>query len=99
MNKPTTTQIEEQIRLLKEIKPNVKRFSFFQDDHHAAIDAQIRVLDRNMSEDAIDNYFEPSDDSANEASILSSAQEARNWLDGEYEDYPSLVDGWKELTK
>jgi hypothetical protein len=32
-------------------------------------------------------------------SILDAMNSARNWLDGDYEDYPSLVDAWKELVR
>ena len=39
-------QIDKEIAALKKMKPNVRRSSAFGDNHHAAIDAQIDVLER-----------------------------------------------------
>lgn len=96
-SKPTATQIKEEIARLKEMKPKVRRHSFFGDDNHASIDAQIRVMERSMNEDAIYRFFEP-DDSEENRSELDCALSARQWLDGESSDgKPS--DSWAELVK
>lgn len=53
MNKPTPKAIAAEIAKLKALKPKVKRYTFFGDDNHAAINAQIEVLEKGMDDDAI----------------------------------------------
>ena len=53
MEKQTPERIKQEIEHLMAIKPTVLRWSFFGDDHHAAIDAQIFVLQTTMEEDDI----------------------------------------------
>ncbi len=103
-NKPTTDEIQVQILKLEEIKPTILRWSISGDDHHSAIDAQIRVLHENMSEskiyDWIWRYYTPEEDSGQ--NILDAALEARMWLDGEELNDPDckdLADSWKELVR
>jgi len=94
--KPTPDQIKEQIAALQEIKPKVRRFSSFNDDHWAAIQAQIDVLSVGMSEDDI---FEKKDSEEWTESVTENALEARRWLDGEtLEDYSDIVASWQELV-
>lgn len=92
--KPTREQIDAEITALKEIKPRVRHHSAFGDDNHELIDVQVRVLERNMSEDAIWEHW----DGPNDDEMLCIAQEARGWLDGEHED-GSLVEGWQPLAR
>lgn len=90
MTKPTSKAIAAEIAKLKALKPKVRRYSFFGDDNHAMIDAQIEVLEKDMDDDAIYRHFsgEP----------RSEAENARNWLDGDAADgAPSK--GWKELVR
>lgn len=55
--KPTQEQITNEIKLLKEIKPTVRKFSMFGDDLQEAIDTQISVLSQNLNENGIwDRY-------------------------------------------
>lgn len=96
--KPTDEQIAEQIAKLKEIKPTVRRRSSFGDDHHEAIDGQVRVLEKGMTEDQIYNYFEPPGDEEQGRNVLDAALEARRWLDGE-QDSPDPVASWQELVR
>jgi hypothetical protein len=89
--RPTKTQIKKQIENLKKIKPRVRRTSFFGDDHWAAIEAQITVLERGTSTDEIDETFDT-------MNVHDAACDARKWLDGEeLDEGADLVDGWKEL--
>ncbi len=90
MSKPTDVQIKKEIETLKAMKPKVRRHSAFGDDHHEAIDAQIRVLEERMELMDIDENFE--------GEVHSNAQDARSWLDGEY-DEPTLSGEWQSLVK
>ena len=71
------------------MKPRVRHFSGFGDDHHAAIDLQILVLEERMDEHQIGDEFEDTDDN-------SHAYECVQWMNGEGEA-PS--DNWKELVR
>lgn len=91
MEMPTTAQIAEEISTLQSMRPNVRHYSVFEDDHHAAIDAQIHTLINEYDED--DVFEEFAGDASN---VVDSAIEAVRWLNGESESgKPS--DGWKEL--
>lgn len=93
-------QIEEEIIALEEIKPRVRRFSAFNDDHHAAIDAQIEVLRENLSEDDIfDRQDGASEDELFSAdNEVDAAREAAFWRDDDdYED-GSPSSQWEELA-
>jgi len=94
--KPTRSQTEAEIAALVEIKPRVRHYSAFGDNHHDAIDAQVSVLEGNTSESEIFDSYDPGD-SDQGRNVLDEALNARAWLDGEYQDYPRLVDQWKEL--
>ena len=72
------------------MKPRVRRFSGFGDDHHAAIDLQILVLEERMDADQIGDEFEDTDDN-------SHAYECVQWMNGDVEEAPST--GWKELVR
>jgi hypothetical protein len=103
MKKPTDKQIAAEIAALKKIKPKVRARSAFGDDHHAAIDAQIDVLVKRMTNDQVYDRYEPTGDSdidrddGRSESIHSSALDALNWRTGDSNDgAPSK--SWKELT-
>ena len=87
---PTDAQIKKEIETLKAMKPKVRRYSMFNDDHHAAIDAQIEVLENDLDLEAIDEQFE--------GEVHTNAQDARSWLDGEHEE-PTLSGEWQGLVK
>ena len=108
MTKPTAEQIEAEIKKLTEMKPNVIRTSYFGENHHAAIDAQIKVLEAELDEDDIYERFpteedlegresEASEEDVVKANVRDGALEAAQWLAGEEDETPS--DGWKELIK
>lgn len=88
MKKPTPKAIAAEVATLKAMKPKVKRYTFFGDDNHAAIDAQIQVLEQNLSDDEIGRRFS--------GEVQSEAFNARNWLEGDAGNPPSK--DWKELA-
>lgn len=65
---------------------------------HAAIDAQLDVLEKRMSEDDIWSEWQDPEDPEEMPNTLDAALQARRWLDGDNADgAPSK--GWKELAK
>lgn len=87
-------EIQEQIDWLTSNKQNIRSHSGFGDDHHAAIEAQIDVLENDLDEDEIETkYGSDSDNYAD--NILTNANEARYWRDGNTEDNPS--NNWRSL--
>jgi hypothetical protein len=89
-------EIELEITTLKEMKPKVRRSSAFGDDHHAAIDAQIDVLQNNHSEDWIWGQADEPADSGYVDNVRDSALDAARWRSGDEDTKPS--EGWKELV-
>jgi hypothetical protein len=81
--------IQDQLTKLKEMKPKVRHFSMFGDDNQAAIEAQIQVIEKDMTEDDIYDEYESYYD-------IHSALEARQWLDGDSE-YVTLTENWEGL--
>lgn len=99
MNRPTQEQITAEIAKLREIKPRVRRSSAFGDDHHAAIDAQVEVLEDRMDEDQIYDRSEMAEDDIGfySENTRDQALEARRWMRGEQDTAPSA--GWAELVE
>lgn len=81
---PRPKAVVTEIARLREMKPTVRRSSIFGDDHWAAIDAQILVLDEYMDEDELDAAYPPcdADDPAPE-NVRSAAERALWWRDGD----------------
>lgn len=105
-HKPDPAAIKAQIAALRELKPKVRHSSGFGNDHHAAIDAQIEVLEDNLSQTEINDRtaFEDDDDydDAEELgkwkmNVNEGATAAREWLDGELEDAEDIVGTWEDL--
>jgi hypothetical protein len=92
MKKPTAKAIEKEISRLEKMMPTVRPFSAFGDNHHAAIKAQVKVLQEDLSEDDIYDMYDGMDN------ILSSALEAREWMEGTREDEGSVADDWESLV-
>jgi len=91
MKKPTPKMIATEIQALKELLPNVRRYTAFGDDNRAAIRAEVAVLEENLDEDTIYGRFPPSGE-------LDAAFGARQWLDSEKgSERPSI--GWKPLVQ
>jgi len=87
----TQEEIQAEINALKEIKPRVRKYTAFGDNNHTKIDAQIRVLEKVMSQDAIWEHWDGEDDSE----TLLEAEAAYAWMHGESE---SLVESWRPLA-
>jgi hypothetical protein len=51
----TDKEIKAEIEKLKAIKPKVRRYTVFGDNHWAAIDAQIEVLANRIDQDGADD--------------------------------------------
>lgn len=111
-NKPSPDKIKAEISKLRAIKPKVLRVNFFGENHHDAIDAQIQVLEARWSEYKIYDYYgmdcygvdapiEEGDltDDVYSDNILQAALSARRWLNGRYDEYPSLHASWKDLVR
>ena len=90
----THDEITAEIAKLREMKPNVRATSIFGDDHHAAIDAQIRALEEDMDADNIDEEFEFEPDN-----IREGAQQAIDWRDDFLNDDEDKApsEDWKDL--
>jgi hypothetical protein len=91
---PTLKQVEAEINALEDVKPKVVHYSFFGDNNHAAIEAQIEVLTEEFDEQ--DCYTNQENDVWTEHET-SAAVEAAQWLTGDEEEPPSK--GWKEIAK
>lgn len=96
LKRPTPNEILAEIARLREMKPSVRHYSAFNDDHWEAIDAQIRVLEEGMDMDTAIAEFDPDEEKVG-TSLMDSIEEAVNWLEAEATDKPS--DGWKELVQ
>ena len=97
--KPTDKEIQKEIETLKKMKPTVRMTSIFGDNHHHAIDAQIRVLEKQMTEYDIDDAVSPDSDDFNFAcdNVRNAMYEAARWLEGESEN-GCLSDEWESLV-
>jgi len=71
------------IAKLRGQKGTVPIFNIFGDNNHDGIDAQIKVIEEEMTNDEIFDEWE------DDEFILDRALEARNWLDGQDEDFMS----------
>ena len=74
------------------MKPKVRRATAFGDDNHAAIEAQIEVLENDMSVDDIENRADEETEAEEELwteNQKESALYARQWMDGDEKESPS----------
>lgn len=92
MSRPDANQIEQEIAALRSLKPSIRQFSEMADDNHAALDAQVRVLEQRMTFKEIletwppaqDEDDDPGADHQNCYAIL-----ALGWREGELDEPPS----------
>lgn len=91
-------QVLAEIKKLKKMKPKVRQYSSFGDDHHEAIDAQVDVLERRLEENDIWDRWQDAMDPEEMPHALDSALAARRWLDGDNVDGAPSKD-WKELAQ
>ncbi len=99
--KPTPEQIATEVARLKAVQPRVPAYSLFGDDNHAAIDAQIKVLEEAMSEDEIHDAFgEGAVEREFSQNTLDCALMTHDWMQGQLaEDEGSPAFGWEAIAK
>lgn len=92
----TPEQINNEINALRTLKPTVPEFTHFGDNNHAAIDAQLDVLEGGLSEDDVyDIYGQPEDEDGQDfldQNVLDAALDAARWVRGQDSSAPSS--GW-----
>ena len=88
MIKPRKVEIKEESKILKDLRRKLPG------SYQESVDAQVSVLETNMSEDEIDDVaaVEEWPDE-----VLAAAMQARNWMDGEVDDPPSVE--WEDLLE
>lgn len=95
-----TSEIEAEIAALTAMKPNVRQFSAFGDDHHQAIDAQIETLTNRLNVDQVhDGYGEDAMADEFSQNELDAALEASDWMLGLAADDEPPSAGWQSLVK
>ncbi len=78
----TQEQIDEQIKLLKEARPKIVPQSMFGTDNLEGLDAQVRVLEKEMDSDDIWDRWDRDEE---DMDVRSNADEALKWLQDEGE--------------
>lgn len=94
--KKTQKEIDSEISSLRKIKPNVKQFSAFGDNHYS-IEAQITTLEEDLSEDDI---YDRNEGAAEDEQFASDNEKdnaiyAIQWRNGDEEEAPSKC--WESL--
>jgi hypothetical protein len=87
-------EIQAEIEGLKALRPRLKPTTAFGDSNLDALDAQVRVLEEDMTHDEIWDEWPELD---GDMHVRSSAEEARQWLEGELET-ETLVETWEGVT-
>ncbi|WP_423458007.1 hypothetical protein [Ottowia sp. VDI28] len=100
-NRPTFNQVADELARLKAVLPRVPKFSGFGDNNHAAIEAQIKVLEDHMSRDDVHDCFGEDavlfDFSQN---TLDCALTALDWMTGDQAADEGLISaGWEAIAK
>lgn len=104
----SAAKIAAELAALKQMRPLVPQFTMFGEDNHAAIDAQIWVLENPLrTEAAIYERYQPMiedddeglvhDESGDGRHALDNALETHRWIKGEEKESPSQ--GWRPLCK
>jgi hypothetical protein len=93
--KPSVELVQKEIAELKRLAPIIRQRTAFGDSNRAKIDAEIRVLEKNMTQDQIEEHWDG--DSESERALFWSAFEAREWLDGDSEE-ETLSESWLPLV-
>lgn len=94
-NKPTTEEVAQEAARLRAIKPKVRQFSMFGDDNHAAIEAQLDVLESRLKDEhAIFKRYlaNEGEDEHNRTAALS----AWDWMQGVERDITPSSE-WESL--
>lgn len=82
MTRKTDEQIAVEVAALRALKECLPRFTLFDDDNHAAIDAQCAVLTERMSHDEVYEAFGNEDHEDFAQHTLDAALGARHWMCG-----------------
>src|SRR3990172_10801792 len=91
--KPTPEEITTEIAKLRKMKPNVRHYSMFGDNNWMAVEAQIEVLEDEMTSDDIYGRWP---EEYEEIYFRDVALEALAWMnDDKDSELPS--DSWKSL--
>lgn len=85
---PSSQTVAIEIAKLENMKPKIRRYSMFEDDNWAAIEAQIEVLENFYDEDDVYNKAEDSDGDWPQYTV-DSAINAVAWLEGDEATPPS----------
>ena len=99
--KPDAVEINAEIAKLVKMKPTIRHMSMFGDNHHDAIDAQIKVLQKRWEPDeASDEY---SDEHEYPENVCTAAYDAAKWLAGqwdtaEFDGATCPSETWKNLV-
>lgn len=89
-------EIQTVVQALQELKPTVRRKTFFGDDNWEQIDAQIWVLEKDIDEDKIFDRYADEEDKDDNLAIRDAAFDAYAWKFGD--DDIDLVSSWKDLV-
>ena len=87
----TPAEIATEIATLQAMKPNVRHYTLFHDDNHAAIEAQIELLQEPDPEAAFEDYAIEDGEHA-----YFAVQEVIDWLRGDNDEAPSVT--WADLV-
>lgn len=96
--KPTQEQIDAEIVKLRTMKPTIRERSIFGESNHDAIDAQIRVLEEDMTDDEVYEEWENPDDYEENRHVIDAALGASQWLAGDGEN-DTLSEEWEILVE
>ncbi len=106
--KPTKAEIKAEIKKLKAMKAFIPVKSMFGDNNHNSIDADIAVMEKNLTEEQIGERYLPRDEDGDDieddhesgktADIEHSARMTRYWMDGEKHGDGAPSKGWESLA-
>ncbi len=96
----TTAEIEAEIAALTAMKPTVRKFSAFGDDHHQAIDAQVETLTERLDANAVhDSFGEEAMADEFRQNELDAALQASDRMFGLAADDEQPSADWQSLVK
>ena len=96
-------QVEQELAKLREMKPKVRRRTMFGDNNHEAIEAQIEVLDEDLTDDDVYDRLITEDEETGDTEgewtqhVVDAALRVIQWRDGEEEESPSK--SWEPLVQ
>lgn len=85
-----------EVEKLKAVKQHVPARTYFGDDNHGGIEAQIEVIEKALTMRRIESLYDEAGDG--ESTYYNHARDAFDWLNEEAEsEAPSI--GWEQLAK